>query len=860
MNIFPLLETYYSAILVALIVCAVFVIASLIFRACFLFWDMKRLKNEERIYIEITPQVNSSTTPIETAELLNVIHGIGMARTVREKLLRRRLVIGIELVSTKSEGIRHIVTAPATTADALEHAIKSHMQSAKIKRIPDYMASELNDGSSKLLAFKQTGSWYFPLKNQRSYLDHDSMSYLTNALTGLNDNELISVQLVMVPVYIREASEIAENIQKNVYMHDLTQRSSSPLRLIGSIVGGVVSFVTDLFFGSIQTHHSQTSHKLEADLGLKPARSINLAEQLVNDSINDKVKQRLFRTSIRVAIVSTDSTRSQEYAKSIKGTFSSLSTPYQQLRAFKVLPLQRVRDLQALTFKYRLPSILQRNDNILAASEIAELHHFPVAETKTENHIQSLSPYLPAPISLKNGTQLEVVFAKNTYGNSNTPIGLTSDERSMHMYVVGATKMGKTTLLKQSMYQDILAGRGLAFIDPHGDAAQELLAVIPKERIKDVVYFNPDDLDNPIGLNLLELGTGLSDNDLLRQKELITETTVSIFRKIFSDEDKGGHRIEYLIRNTVQTALTLENPTLFTIFDLLNDPKFRKTVVASLENEHLQNFWRYEFAKAGDFQQVKMSAGVTNKVGRFLFSASVERIIGQKKSTINFDDIINSGKILICNFSKGLLGEDTSALFGITTLAQLQMATMRRARLPEADRKPFYLYVDEFQNFATPSFKQLLSESRKYKVYLTIAQQTTSQHSDQLMVNEILANVGTIVCFRTGSPLDEQYFLPFMDGRVEPGMILNQPRLHFYIKIMAETPQEAFSGETILITDRGNSGVTNKVIESSRKNYAAKYLAPIKSKATKPKASKKKNATAKLENVSLDDALAKDDF
>jgi hypothetical protein len=215
---------------------------------------------------------------------------------------------------------------------------------------------------------------------------------------------------------------------------------------------------------------------------------------------------------------------------------------------------------------------------------------------------------------------------------------------------------------------------------------------------------------------------------------------VSIFRKIFSDDDKGGHRIEYLVRNTVQTALTLPNPTLFTIFELLNNPQFRKEAVASLENEYLQNFWRYEFAKAGDFQQVKMSAGVTNKVGRFLFSASAERIIGQPKSTIDFDDILNSGKILICNLSKGLLGEDTSELFGITILAQLQMAAMRRARQSEEDRKPFYLYVDEFQNFATPSFVQLLSEARKYKLYLHIAEQSTAQQEDRLMVNTILAN------------------------------------------------------------------------------------------------------------------------
>jgi len=214
----------------------------------------------------------------------------------------------------------------------------------------------------------------------------------------------------------------------------------------------------------------------------------------------------------------------------------------------------------------------------------------------------------------------------------------------------------------------------------------------------------------------------------------------------------------------------------------LNDPKYRKKIIKTLENEDLKNFWKNELGKAGEFQRVKMAAGITAKIGRFLFSASAKQILEQPRSTIDFDDIINSSKILICNFSKGLLGEDTSELFGITVLAKLQLASLRRARIQQTERQPFYLYVDEFQNFATASFVRMLSESRKYKLFMTMAEQSTSQQKDQQMVNIILANVGTVICFRTGNPQDERLLLPLFSPYIEAGEISNLSAFNFYAR------------------------------------------------------------------------------
>lgn len=243
------------------------------------------------------------------------------------------------------------------------------------------------------------------------------------------------------------------------------------------------------------------------------------------------------------------------------------------------------------------------------------------------------------------------------YGISlGTPIGLTEQERERYVFIIGGTGNGKTTLLQYSILQDIKNGKGAAIVDPHGDMAETLLRHMPKERIKDVIYFNPDDITRPIGMNLLELPEGLSDDDLLREKDAVTESIISVFRKVFSEEDTGGHRIEYVLRNTVQTALTVKDATIFTIFDLLNDPTYRTGIVAKLKDKNLVNFWKHEIGKAGEMQKVKMAAGITAKIGRFLFSASAKRVLEQPKSTIDFDQILDEGKILICNFSKGLIG------------------------------------------------------------------------------------------------------------------------------------------------------------------------------------------------------------
>ncbi len=380
-------------------------------------------------------------------------------------------------------------------------------------------------------------------------------------------------------------------------------------------------------------------------------------------------------------------------------------------------------------------------------------------------------------------------------------------------------------MLEYGIVQDIRNGNGMAVIDPHGDSAKKLLQYIPKERIKDVIYFNPRDYDHPVGLNLLELPEGLTGSERAHEKDLVTEAVISVLSKIFDDTtDTNAYRIERILRNTIHTAFTVEGATLFTVLRLLTEASYRKKVTRNITDERLKRFWKEELGKAGEMQRVKISGGPITRIERFEASESAQRVLGQATSTIDFTDIMDSGKILICNFSKGALGEDTATLFGTTVLAKLQLAAWRREAIPEDTRRPFYLYVDEFQNFASSSFMGFFSEARKYKLFVTMAQQSVSQLKEQAMLSTILDNVGTIVAFRSKSPVTEKLLLHQFSPYVAPGDILNLPSFTFYAKIAAKESLAPVSGQTIVLPKAAASAaVADRVIASSRQRYASTY-------------------------------------
>lgn len=812
-------------------------------------------QKRDMVWLEVTPPATVSKTPEATEQLFSVIHGMYATRKLRDKLMDRSPVFSFEITSTKKDGIRYLIQVERERADALQKAVSAYIPDAKVKEI------DAPSGSySKVLEFKEQGHYVLPLTLTSAFAQHDPLSYVTSAMTKLGDDERVTLQLVIAPIKLREAGKLSRKILRNEDV--LSSLNSSPLDFLQKIsdvmngaMWGAVDLTNEVYHGTVsgdyytQTSGKQDTFKDQVTKRQRPARTLSAFELELMESMHKKVTQPHFQVSFRIM---ASGENAKENIQSLRTALDGYRVPlYQSLRSKVRMPLLQ-QHRQKLAEK-RLPNLYRRGSLILSAAEVAGLYHFPSSRiSRTDNLITSLSRTLPAPISLKQNAKLDVVLGENIHHDVVTTVGLTEAERWRHLYIIGGTGNGKTTMLQYQIVQDMEAGRGVAVIDPHGDMAETLLSYVPEDRIKDVVYFNPDDLEYPIGLNLLELTEGLEGNELLREKDIITESVISVFRKIFSEEDTGGHRIEYVLRNAVQTALTVEDATLFTVFDLLNDAKYRKKVLKDLEDKNLINFWKNELGKAGEMQKVKMAAGITAKIGRFLFSASARQILEQPKSTIDFDNIINNGKILICNFSKGLIGEDTSELFGITVLAKLQLASLRRARIKQSERRPFYLYVDEFQNFATASFVQMLSEARKYKMFMIMAEQSTSQQKDQQMVSIILANVGTVICFRTGNPQDEQALLPLFSPYIEQGEIANLPAFNFYAKLSAILPQEPLSGQTLLLEREGSEAILEEVVKLSRSLFAHKKEEPEKEESRPETKAKKKTPEPKVATGGLD--------
>jgi hypothetical protein len=760
-------------------------------------------KREQLLTLEITPPHSIHVDQEATQHLISVLY----------QLMGKRERIALEITGSKITGIRYRLTAQEPQIRSLQKYLASYIPELKFALKPIELVADLN-----IFSIAQSRHYAYPLETHSDLAKTDPISFMISSMTQLNESEELTLQLIIrrhslkksMRIYNELLStgsvKIYDNFQSFILAHAWLWVPSLIIGLFAQSweAGTAVAVILwcSIFFTEKQI---KIPTKLEDQLFTK---------------IKSKLEQPLLRTDIRLGVFSPERTTSlvNDFASSLEPLNT---TGFQRLKIRRQLLDDQLHTYRRMLFDKRLSSILPFNSSLLSTGELASLFHFPYGTIQTEGMARSHSRVLPAPLSLKAGNAYSVVIGNNHYHGAITPIGLTEAERERHVYIIGGTGNGKTTMLQYAIVQDIKNGKGVAVIDPHGDLAETLLRYIPEDRISDVIYMNPDDLEYPIGMNLLELPEGLSSNDLLREKDVITESVISVMRKIFSDDDSGGHRVEYVLRNTIQTALTLEHPTLFTIFNLLNDPKFRRGVVKTLEDENLKNFWKNELGKAGGYQQVKMVAGITAKIGRFLFSASAKRMLEQEKSTIDFDAILD-GKILICNFSKGILGEDTSALFGTTVLTKLQLASLRRARKDSSSRRPFYLYVDEFQNFATMGFVQMLSEARKYKLFLTMAEQSTSQQEQQRLVDIILANVGTVICFRSGSPADERFVLPLFSPYIEQGEIANLPAYSFYVRITAVHSQEPLSGTTVLVNELVEVGVAEKVITHSREEYAIK--------------------------------------
>lgn len=515
----------------------------------------------------------------------------------------------------------------------------------------------------------------------------------------------------------------------------------------------------------------------------------------------DKINRLLFLSNVRVSVIAPAAARAAAEAKvqEISSSFHQFSLP--QCNGFRALA---PRDLP------QIPSGFTRPGFLLSAEEIATLWHVPNVLVKTPNLDWVVSRKLEPPVNLPvvpstplrqvqgNTEQVPAPEDLTTLGEAvfhgtRQCFGIRPDDRRRHIYIIGKTGMGKSTLLENMVASDVLRDSGIGVIDPHGDLIEAILRIIPKHRQNEVVLFDPSDRDHPISFNILECPNAW-------ERPVVTSGLMSVFTKLWPDAFSG--RMEHILRNTLLALLENEGTTMLGILRMFGDDAYRSKIVSHVSDPVVRSFWETEYAGWSDKYRTEAVAAIQNKIGQLVATPLIRNIVGQVHSTLDIRHAMDSGKIVLVNLSKGKLGEDTSAFLGSMLVTKFQIDAMSRADIPEAERKDFYLYVDEFQNFATPSFASILSEARKYRLCLTMANQYVAQllfgeRGNTQLKDAVFGNVGTLISFQVGSEDAEELSMQF-EEMATPNDILSLPKYHAYVRLMIDgVPSKPFSVSTL---------------------------------------------------------------
>lgn len=488
----------------------------------------------------------------------------------------------------------------------------------------------------------------------------------------------------------------------------------------------------------------------------------------------DKITKHLFEVDIRLTVVAPpeDGDRARAKLREMAGAFGQFSIP--RLAHFHAVPTGRFQ---------RRPRFL------LSTEELATLWHPPTQTVRAPalGSVESREMEPPVHLPGRQSTPDLAILGQAVYRGSQQRFGILQDDRRRHVALVGKTGQGKTTLLQHLITSDIRSGRGVALLDPHGDLCEAVLAAVPAERTNDVILFDPADRQHPLSFNLLHC----PEADM---RPLAASGVLSAFKKLYGEF--WGPRMEHIFRNALLALLETPGTTLLSVLRLLSDVKFRQPLVAKLKDPVVRRFWQYEFAAMPKKLQIEAISPIQNKVGAFVSSPVLRNILGQTRSSLDLRSVLDDGKVLLVNLSKGRLGDDVSSLLGSFLVTALQLAAMRRADVAEAQRQDFFLYVDEFQNVATESFATILSEARKYRLALTVANQYLGQLDDATAA-ALWGNVGTLVSFQVGAA-DAEIIATQLGGDLTPQDLLRLPRYHAYARLLIEgAPSLPFSMRTL---------------------------------------------------------------
>lgn len=670
--------------------------------------------------------------------------------------------ISFEIVA-KQEDIRFYVWTPKSMRDLVEKQINGAYPDAEVREVDEYNIFT-KEGKVAYKSLQLRKSNFYPIKTFKD-LPTDPLSSLTSALAKMGMGEAAAIQVLISP-------------------------AQSSWQKAGS------KFISD-------------TKKQESD----PEKAKFATSTKTLEAIESKVSKPGFETSVRFIVVSSNIDSAKSHLTNISGAFEQFSG---DLNGFKKRKIWRKGAfMEDFLYRYQpMFNFFGNHTSILNSEELATIYHFPNKQITTPHIYWLNAKTAPAPAQIPT----EGLFlGKSTYRGIKRDVYISDDDRRRHMYVIGKTGTGKTEFLKDLVLQDIQAGRGICFMDPHGDAVEELLELIPPKRAEDVIYFDPADTARPMGLNLLEAKTE-------DEKHFAATAVINMMYKLFDPYKTGivGPRFEHGVRNAMLTAMSMPGATFVEVMRIMTDSKFVQELLPNVADPIVRRYWTDQIAQTADFHKSEVLDYTVSKFGRFVTNKMIRNIIGQSTSSFNLRQIMDDGKVLLINLAKGRLGEGDSNFLGLILVPRILMAAMSRQDAPPESRRDFYLYVDEFQNFATPDFAQILSEARKYRLNLIVANQFIGQVEEEVK-NAVFGNVGTLIAFRVGVT-DANYLAHEFTPTFSEDDLLNIERYHVYTKtIVNNEPVPPFSMDLTKDFSKERPSPDKRVAEIIKEMSRLKY-------------------------------------
>lgn len=732
--------------------------------------------------------------------LFSAVGGLRAQRGFKPWLLGRDDQFSFEIVAFNKK-IHFYVVAPVSAARYIEQQIHAHYPDAVVDEVEDY---NIFTRESQVLSstIKPKRNFIFPIKTY-NMMEADPMNSLVNAMSKLDEKEAMAIQVVVRSARANWHSKVSRVVREVKNGKGVSDALSS--NKLGKALG---------FFSSVAKDANPSKDKNEPNIIEKQTLSAKEEEML--KGFEDKNSKAGLDTNIRAIVSAKNMSNAKVYLNNINNAFGEYNY-YEYGNSFRY-KISKNSPRTINSFIYR--DFNEKESFILNTEELTSIFHLPLKTAETPNILWLSAKQAPAPA---NTPEEGLLLGKNNYRGVERDIRIKRDDRRRHMYVIGKSGGGKSTLIAGMAVQDILNGEGICVLDPHGDLVETILKRVPPERAEDVILFSPADTERPMGLNLIEF-----DPRYPEQKTFVINELIKIFDKLYDLKSTGGPMFEQYMRNAL--LLIMADPesgsTLMEVPKVLADPAFRKIKLERCSDMTVVDFWRDQAEKAGgEAALANVVPYVTSKLTQFISNDTMRPIIGQQKSAFNFRDIMDKQKIFLVDLSKGRIGEMNAFLLGLIIVGKILMASLSRTDMAEGTRKDFYLYIDEFQNFTTDSISTILSEARKYGLNLIIAHQylgqlSTNKSQDSGIKEAVFGNVGSWVLFKIGSEdaeVMEKEFSPVFNQFD----LINIEAYTAYMKLLIDgTASRPFSMKTLWpIPGIEREGVSGKIRSLSKLKY-----------------------------------------